>query len=120
MEYDRYNNFVLIRHDDGTLAHYCHLKKNGVLVKVGQQVETGQPIARSGNTGFSSGPHLHFCIFKTRSGRERESIPVRFRTTEHAAVVLREDHRYRASSVVSTTLAAAPRTEASQGAANIQ
>ena len=52
--YDRYNNYVLIRHEDGTLGHYCHLQQHGVLVKVGQVVSAGQPIAHSGNTGFST------------------------------------------------------------------
>ena len=42
MRYDPYNNYVLIRHDDGTLAHYCHLQQNGVAVKVGQVVQTGR------------------------------------------------------------------------------
>lgn len=97
MRFDSYNNYVLIRHDDGTLAHYCHLEKGGALVKPGDSVLAGQPIARSGNTGFSSGPHLHFCIFKTVNGRERVSIPVKFRTAEASAVTLQEDHRYCAS-----------------------
>ena len=37
MEYDRFNNYILIRHSDGTLAHYCHLQKGGCLVKVGDR-----------------------------------------------------------------------------------
>jgi hypothetical protein len=82
MDYDRYNNYVLIRHEDGTLGHYCHLQKGGCLVKVGQNVATGEVIAHSGNTGFSSGPHLHFCVFMTRDGRERVSLPIRFRSSD--------------------------------------
>jgi murein DD-endopeptidase MepM/ murein hydrolase activator NlpD len=73
-------NYVLIRHSDGTIGNYAHLLKGGVKVKVGQVVRSGDMIALSVNTGFSSGPHLHFCVFKTRSGRERESIPVLFKT----------------------------------------
>ena len=98
MDYDRYNNYVLIRHDDGTLAHYCHLQKGGVLVKPGQRVETGDAIAHSGNTGFSSGPHLHFCVFKTKDGHQRISLPVRFRTNEGPATLL-SGRAYRASDV---------------------
>ncbi len=99
MKYDKFNNFVLVRHDDGTLAHYCHLKQHGIIVKPGQRVEAGQPIAHSGNTGFSSGPHLHFCVFKARNGRERESIPVRFRTSNETAVTLMESRRYEAADI---------------------
>lgn len=95
-DYDKYNNFVLIRHGDGTLAHYCHLQRGGNLVKVGDAVAVGQPIALSGNTGFSSGPHLHLCIFKTVSGRERVSLPVRFETTEDDQATLLPNHRYAA------------------------
>ena len=96
MKYDRYNNFVLIRQEDGTLAHYCHLKKGGCLVKPGQVVHAGDPIARSGNTGFSSGPHLHFCVFKTKDGRERESVPVKFTTAETVSTTLVEGRNYTA------------------------
>ena len=104
MDYDRYNNYVLIRHDDGTLGHYCHLRKGGCLVKVGQNVAPGDPIAHSGNTGFSSGPHLHFCVFKTKDGRERISIPVRFKTSDENAVTLLGGHTYRAPEVQTTAL----------------
>jgi len=88
MKYDPFNNYVLIRHADGTLGHYCHLQKDGVIVHAGQIVKTGELIAHSGSTGFSSGPHLHFSVFMTRNGRDRESIPVRFRVTEHGVATL--------------------------------
>jgi murein DD-endopeptidase MepM/ murein hydrolase activator NlpD len=97
MKFDRYNNFVLIRHPDGTLGHYCHLLKDSVTVKVGDQVATGQMIARSGNTGFSSGPHLHFCVFRTISGKDRESIPVKFRIRGEAAATLVAGRNYQAT-----------------------
>lgn len=97
MKFDKYNNYVLIRHDDGTLGHYCHLKKGGCKVQLGQIIQTGDLIALSGNTGFSSGPHLHFCVFKTLNGRERESIPVKFKTAEGKALVLSSGKDYRAA-----------------------
>ena len=73
-------NCVLIQHSDGTIGIYAHLFKGGNRVKVGDKVNVGDWIALSGNTGYTSGPHLHFSVFKTRSGKERESIPVRFQT----------------------------------------
>lgn len=61
LEYRR-TNFVLVLHDDGTLGEYMHLAPSGVRVSVGQRVERGDELALSGNTGFSSTPHLHFQV----------------------------------------------------------
>ncbi|MGW0330878.1 M23 family metallopeptidase [Streptomyces sp. NPDC003011] len=58
-----YGNAVVIKHGSGTYSQYAHLSR--IDVKVGQVVKTGQHIARSGNTGNSSGPHLHFEIRTT-------------------------------------------------------
>jgi murein DD-endopeptidase MepM/ murein hydrolase activator NlpD len=69
-------NLIRILHDDGTMAIYAHLQENGVYVRVGQHVDLGQQIGVTGNTGFSSGPHLHFCIQVNR-GMRLVSIPFR-------------------------------------------
>ena len=53
-----YGTAVVLEHADGYLTLYGHL--SSVLVTVGQYVEVGQPIAESGNSGVSTGPHLHF------------------------------------------------------------
>lgn len=107
VKYDPFNNFVLIRHSDGTLGHYCHLQKGGCLVKPGQTVAAGDVLAHSGNTGFSSGPHLHFCVFKTKNGRERESIPVTFQTANDIAIPLVSGRTYQAREVRSASAATA-------------
>jgi murein DD-endopeptidase MepM/ murein hydrolase activator NlpD len=69
-------NFVRIVHDDGSMALYAHLREGGVLVRVGQRVRAGQPIGESGNTGFTSGPHLHFALQVNR-GMRLVSVPFR-------------------------------------------
>ncbi|MFF5158898.1 M23 family metallopeptidase [Streptomyces sp. NPDC000348] len=58
-----YGNAIVVRHGNGTYSQYAHLSQ--VHVKPGQIVKTGQRIALSGNTGNSSGPHLHFEIRTT-------------------------------------------------------
>ncbi|CAM5245373.1 M23 family metallopeptidase [Streptomyces griseomycini] len=58
-----YGNAVVIKHGNGVYSQYAHLSQ--VNVQVGQVVKTGQKIALSGNTGNSSGPHLHFEIRTT-------------------------------------------------------
>jgi murein DD-endopeptidase MepM/ murein hydrolase activator NlpD len=71
-------NYIRIAHDDGTMAVYAHLKPDGVLTRVGQTVRTGQQIGLSGNTGYTTGPHLHFVVQVNR-GMRIESLPFRMR-----------------------------------------
>ena len=95
-DYDACANVVMVLHDDGTIAQYAHLQRGGAKVKLGQKVTTGQFIALSGNTGYSSGPHLHFSVFRPRNGRERETIPTPFRTRTDERILLRAGRRYAA------------------------
>lgn len=69
-------NFIRIVHDDGTMALYAHLATDGAHVRPGQRVQAGQAIGLSGNTGYSTGPHLHFVVQANR-GMRLESLPVR-------------------------------------------
>ncbi len=68
------SNLIVIDHGDSTFGMYAHLTHNGALVDVGDSVHQGQPIGLSGNTGWSTGPHLHFEV-KDVYG---QSLPIRF------------------------------------------
>jgi murein DD-endopeptidase MepM/ murein hydrolase activator NlpD len=70
-------NFVRVLHNDGTMGVYLHLKKGSVRVREGQKVAVGSPLGLSGNTGNSSGPHLHFVV-QRNTGMGLVSIPYRF------------------------------------------
>ncbi len=77
-DYARRANLIRILHDDGTMALYAHLAPGGVQVRRGQQVQAGQRIGLSGNTGYSTAPHLHFVVQVNR-GMQLVSIPFRMR-----------------------------------------
>lgn len=53
-------NYVKIKHNDGAVSIYMHMKRGSVTVKVGDKVQRGQRIGYMGNTGRSTGAHLHF------------------------------------------------------------
>jgi len=72
------NNLLTLKHPDGTYTDYVHLQKGGIKVRVGQSVKAGELIALSGNTGFSSAPHLHFIAYRLGKNGAQESFPVRF------------------------------------------
>ena len=80
-------NIVRILHDDGTMALYAHLNWNSIRVRPGQSVGRGEYLADSGNTGFSSGPHLHFVVHRNAGGLI-ESVPVEFAGPGDAALRL--------------------------------
>ncbi len=67
-------NVVRIVHDDGTMAVYAHLERDSIKVRQGEVVEKGQQLASSGNTGFSTGPHLHFVVQRNVQGK-LQSVP---------------------------------------------
>jgi murein DD-endopeptidase MepM/ murein hydrolase activator NlpD len=70
-------NVVEILHDDGTIAMYAHLHWDSIRVHIGEHVDRGEYIANSGSTGFSSGPHLHFCV-QRNGGTLPLAVPIEF------------------------------------------
>lgn len=80
-----YGNLVEIAHDNGVSTRYAHL--SAVSVSVGQRVERGDVVGRMGNSGRSTGPHLHY---ETRvEGRAID--PVRFWRTRDDLQALKEE-----------------------------
>lgn len=59
-----YGNYILINHNNGLFTLYAHGQDGSRMVSAGQKVKQGQQIMRVGNTGNSSGPHLHFEVRK--------------------------------------------------------
>jgi murein DD-endopeptidase MepM/ murein hydrolase activator NlpD len=77
----RQTNFVIVMHDDGTLGEYMHLAPSSVGVKPGQRVDRRQMLALSGNTGYSSTPHLHFQVMTAADdGVAARSFPFQLAT----------------------------------------
>jgi murein DD-endopeptidase MepM/ murein hydrolase activator NlpD len=75
-------NYIYIRHDDGSIGRYLHIRKNGALVKVNQKVSAGQPIAYSGNVGWSTGAHLHFDVIVPKEGGGYRTVPFQFKSRQ--------------------------------------
>jgi murein DD-endopeptidase MepM/ murein hydrolase activator NlpD len=68
-------NWVLVRHDDGTLGVYFHMQPHGVAVAVGTRVARGAVLGRSGFTGYTSRPHLHFEVRAAVDGIHFKTFP---------------------------------------------
>ncbi|WP_031081054.1 M23 family metallopeptidase [Streptomyces sp. NRRL WC-3549] len=78
-----YGNAIVIKHSNGKYSQYAHLSK--IQVKIGEHVNTGEKIALSGNTGNSSGPHLHFEI-RTTPNYGSAINPVSYLNSVHVRV----------------------------------
>ncbi len=87
-------NYVAIQHNDGSVAWYWHFMKDGVFVKEGDSVKTGQCIGLSGNTGYSAFPHLHFEVQGRDDSGNYKQLATRF-YTQKGIIYLRPGKFYR-------------------------
>ena len=72
-------NLVFVRHADGTYARYYHLTKDGALVTLGEIVDEGDTLGLSGDTGFSTTPHLHVDVTRDCPEWGCQTMWIRFR-----------------------------------------
>jgi murein DD-endopeptidase MepM/ murein hydrolase activator NlpD len=73
-------NHIWIQHADGTIGKYLHLDTAGVQVAEGQSIHAGERIGGAGNTGFSSGSHLHFSVSSLGGENLYQTFNVKFKT----------------------------------------
>jgi murein DD-endopeptidase MepM/ murein hydrolase activator NlpD len=92
----KFANYIVVFHDDGTTGEYYHLMENGSLVVVGEIVVQGQEIGRSGNTGHTTMPHLHFAVYRAAADGNTQSIPARFQDIDGIIDRPRRGARYQA------------------------
>jgi hypothetical protein len=71
-------NHVILDLGDGRYALYAHLKPGSITVEAGEQVRQGQVLGELGNSGSSTGPHLHFHVMDAPSGLVADGLPYVF------------------------------------------
>lgn len=72
-------NYVVIDHENGEYSFYAHLSENTINVGKGDRVKQGQVIARVGNTGNSTDPHLHFQLMDSPYIFKANGLPIMFK-----------------------------------------
>lgn len=79
-EFENDLNFITISHGKDEFSQLCHIKHEGALVRVGQQVIEGQLIGYTGSTGWIYEPHLHFIVFHSANNQWGfQSVRIKFR-----------------------------------------
>ena len=75
--YDKFGNYIMIKHPGGEFSVYEHLEKNSAVVNVGDEVKCGKYIANTGDTGYVAclKHHLHYAVFVPIEGRDLDDEP---------------------------------------------
>jgi murein DD-endopeptidase MepM/ murein hydrolase activator NlpD len=73
-------NALRIEHQDGTVSLYFHMQQWGVIPDLGDRIHRGDPVGITGNTGNSTGSHLHYQV--NLDAGTKQSIPIRFHVTD--------------------------------------
>lgn len=71
-------NYVVMDHENGEFSLYAHLSENTICVKKGDRVKQGTVVAKVGNTGNSTDPHLHFQLMDSPNMLEANGLPIMF------------------------------------------
>ena len=84
-------NMIVVDIGNGAFAFYAHLQRDSLKVKLGDTVKTGQPLALLGNTGNSTGPHLHFHVMDGPSPLDANGLPFTFTGFTGEGVLVAQD-----------------------------
>ncbi len=72
-------NYIIIDHFNGEYSMLAHFKKGTIIVSVGDMVTRGQEVGKAGNSGNSTGPHLHYHLQNTPNYLDGIGLPAQFR-----------------------------------------
>lgn len=80
-------NRIVIQHAEHEFSTICHLIPQSAAVQVGQQVQRGDIIARCGNSGNTSEPHIHFQVQNTKNFYSSIGLPIRFKSIKKSPIL---------------------------------
>jgi len=98
-------NYVTLHLEDGAYATLCHLRRGSLVVRVGDRVAAGEPIAECGNSGNSTQPHLHLQVNDGPDWHTARGLPPTFRDYREWSPDGRVRHRPEGSPKRSTVVA---------------
>ncbi len=71
-------NFITVLQDDGIVAYYFHLKRDSIIVRVGERIECGRRLGKVGSSGVSSAPHFHLTLLRIKPETDFPRLAVDF------------------------------------------
>ena len=74
-------NHIFVESSTGIIVALCHLQQGSITTQIGARMRTGDPIARCGNSGNSTEPHLHIQAIDTADIKQARAIPITFNNT---------------------------------------